>query len=82
MPKIGKKEMPYEEQPDFQGQNPATQEANKLGQELKYIPLESVGSEYPISNAMERSETYQLGGQVKLPTSPSIAPYEKGGKVK
>ena len=84
MPKIGNKEMPYEEQPNFPGQNPAVEEANKMGQELKYIPLEGVESEFPTSNAMERSENYQLGGSVKPPTAPSIAPtqqYKKGGKV-
>ena len=39
----------------------------------------------PMSNAMERSETYQLGGQVQPPTAPSMPPtpqYKKGGKVK
>ena len=39
----------------------------------------------PMSNAMERSETYQLGGMVQPPTAPSIQPqvpaYKKGGKV-
>ena len=42
-------------------------------------------NDIPETNAMERSETYQLGGIVKPPTSPSITPspsYEKGGKVK
>ena len=85
MPKIAGKDMPYQEQPGFKEQNPAVQEANKLGQELKYIPLESVESEFPTSNAMERSENYQLGGKVRPPTAPSIAPrpsYRKGGPVK
>ena len=48
----------------------------------------------PTSNAMERSESYQLGGAVQPPTSPSIQPptepglqppvpggYKEGGKV-
>ena len=80
MPKIGGKDMPYEKQPNFQGQSPAVQEANKMGQELKYIPLESI----PTANAMDRVENYQLGGQVRPPTAPSISPtpkYKKGGKV-
>ena len=41
--------------------------------------------EFPIANARDRIETYQLGGMVKPPTSPSITPkpsYRKGGKVK
>ena len=29
---------------------------------------------FPTANAMERSENYQLGGAVRPPTSPSIAP--------
>ena len=81
MPKIGGKDMPYEKQPNFQGQSPAVQEANKMGQELKAIPLESVEPEFPIEDAMFRSESYQLGGMVKPPTAPSIS-YKKGGKVK
>ena len=86
MPKIAGKDMPYQEQPGFQEQNPAVQEANKLGQELEYIPLESVEPEFPTEDAMFRSENYQLGGEVKPPTAPSIQPqapaYKKGGKVK
>ena len=86
MPKIAGKQMPYEKQPNFQEQSPAVAEANKLGQELSYIPLEGVESEFPTSNAMERSEVYQLGGAVQPPTVPSIQPqapaYKKGGKVK
>ena len=37
----------------------------------------------PTSNAMDRSESYQLGGAVQPPTSPSIQPqgYKEGGKV-
>ncbi len=38
-----------------------------------------------ISNAMERTENYQLGGAVRPPTAPSIAPapqYKKGGFIK
>ena len=34
-----------------------------------------------ISNAMDRVENYQLGGQVKPPTAPSMPQYKKGGKV-
>ena len=50
---------------------------------LEYI--NETGELPPISNAMFRSENYQLGGQVRPPTAPSIAPtpqYKKGGKVK
>ena len=36
----------------------------------------------PTSDAMFRSENYQLGGQVRPPTAPSIPQYKKGGKVK
>ena len=85
MPKIGDKVMPYEEQASFPNQNPAVQEANKMGQELKSIPLESVEPEFPTVDAMERVENYQLGGAVQPPTAPSITPppqYKKGGKVK
>jgi len=31
---------------------------------------------------MFRSENYQLGGQVRPPTAPSMPQYKKGGKVK
>ena len=31
MPKIGGKNMPYEEQPNFQDQNTAVQESNEMG---------------------------------------------------
>ena len=84
MPKIGDKAMPYEEQASFPNQNPAVQEANKMGQELTSIPLESVEPEFPTSDASMRVENYQLGGAVQPPTAPSITPtpqYEKGGKV-
>ena len=36
----------------------------------------------PTSDAMFRSENYQLGGVVKPPTAPSMPQYKKGGKVK
>ena len=35
----------------------------------------------PMSNAMERSESYQLGGAVQPPTAPSMPQYKEGGKV-
>ena len=66
-------------------ENEAIKEANKMGQELKSIPLEGVEADFPIADARDRMETYQLGGQVKSPTTPSINPtpqYEKGGEVK
>ena len=81
MPKIGDKVMPYEEQVSFPNQNPAVQEANKMGQELKSIPLQSVEPEFPISDASMRVENYQLGGAVQPPTAPSMPQYKKGGKV-
>ena len=49
------------------------------------LPIEAEEGEFPTSNAMDRSESYQLGGQIQPPTAPSIAPtpqYKKGGKVK
>ena len=35
----------------------------------------------PMEDAMYRSENYQLGGQVRPPTAPSMPQYKKGGKV-
>ena len=64
--------------------NEAVLEAAAMGQELESIPLSSIEPDYPISDASERSETYQLGGAVRPPTAPSIAStpqYKKGGKV-
>ena len=57
-------------------------EAAQMGQELESIPLQRIEPEFPIENAPDRIETYQLGGAVKPPTAPSIASYKKGGKVK
>ena len=37
---------------------------------------------FPIEDAMDRVENYQLGGQVQPPTAPSMPQYKKGGKVK
>ena len=59
--------------------------ASTMGQELESISLKSTEPDYPIADAMERSETYQLGGAVKPPTAPSMTPtpqYGKGGPVK
>ena len=67
--------------PNFPIENPAIAEANEMGQELKAIPLEGVEPEFPTSDAMFRSESYQLGGEVRPPTAPSISAYKKGGKV-
>ena len=69
--------------PNFPMENPAVEDANKMGQELKSIPLGGIEPDFPMSNAMERSENYQLGGAVRPPTAPSIQPpqYKKGGKV-
>ena len=82
MPNIAGKQKPYDKQPDFQDQSSSVVEANKLGQELEYIPLENIEPEFPTEDAMLRSETYQLGGMVRPPTAPSIPAYKKGGKVK
>ena len=35
----------------------------------------------PMSDAKDRVETYQLGGQVRPPTAPSMPAYKPGGKV-
>tara|TARA_Y100000310_G_scaffold326316_1_gene391073 strand:+ start:361 stop:792 length:432 start_codon:yes stop_codon:yes gene_type:complete len=59
-------------------------EAAQMGQELESIPLGGIESDFPISNAQERGETYQLGGAVQPPTAPSMPPapqYKEGGKV-
>jgi len=74
-----------EVEPNFPIENPAIEEANKMGQELESISLESIEPEFPTSDAMFRSENYQLGGEVRPLTAPSIQPqapaYKKGGKV-
>ena len=47
--------------------------------------LKGAEPDFPMSNAMDRSQTYQLGGAVRPPGAPSISPtpqYKKGGKVK
>ena len=80
-----KKQKKYQEGGEVPMENEAIKDANKMGQELKEIPLESIEPEFPITNAPDRMETYQLGGAVRPPTAPSIAPaprYKKGGKVK
>ena len=62
----------------------AALDAAAMGQELESIPLQRIEPEFPISDATERSENYQLGGSVRPPTAPSITPtpqYKKGGKV-
>ena len=79
-----KKQKKYQEGGEVPMENEAIKEANKMGQELKSIPLEGVEADFPIADARDRMETYQLGGQVKSPTTPSIKPtpqHEKGGKV-
>jgi len=70
-----------EVEPNFPIENPAIEEANKMGQELESIPLGGVEPEFPTSNAADRIENYQLGGAVRPPTAPSISAYKKGGKV-
>ena len=65
-------------QPNFPMENPLDMAANKMGQELKDISLESI----PTSDATLRSENFQLGGVVTSPTTPSLAKYKEGGKVR
>ena len=56
-------------------------DAAEMGQELKSISLEEIEPEFPIADARDRMETYQLGGAVRPPTAPSITQYKKGRKV-
>ena len=80
-----KKQKKYQVGGEVAGDAEVALEAAQMGQELESIPLGGIEPDFPMSNAMERSETYQLGGQVKPPTAPSITPtpqYKKGGKVK
>ena len=68
---------------------PYTEEGEGLVKDVEAdVEANETGELPPISNAMERSENYQLGGQVQPPTAPSITPtapsmpqYKKGGKV-
>ena len=60
----------------YQGEDPAVAEAS-IAENIEEEGL-------PTADAMLRSENYQLGGQVRPPTAPSITPmpqYKKGGKV-
>ena len=47
----------------------------------KYPDESQEEADIRISNAMDRVESYQLGGMVKPPTEPSIKAYKKGGKA-
>ena len=91
--KIKKYQVGGEVTPNFPMENEAITDANRMGQELKEISLENIEPEFPTTDAMYRSENYQLGGPVRPPMSPSISPnmpsispnmprYKKGGKVK
>ena len=42
----------------------AVLEAAQMGQELESIPLGGVEPDFPTSNAMDRTQTYQFGGAV------------------
>ena len=89
-----KKQKKYQVGGEVAGDAEVALEAAQMGQELESIPLESIepelpiegfNQEFPIADARDRNETYQLGGMVKNPTAPSITPspqYKKGGKVK
>ena len=59
MPKVGGRDFSYSKE----GMEAAKKYAEEIGQEV----------EMPMSNAMERSETYAMGGLVDE--------YKKGGKV-
>ena len=61
---------------------PYTEEGEELVEDVE-ADVEAIGGEviYPTLNAMERSESYQLGGPVRPPTAPSMPQYKKGGKV-
>ena len=61
---------------------PYTKEGEELVKDVE-ADVEAIGGDvfYPTSDAMLRSESYQLGGQVRPPTSPSMPQYKKGGKV-
>ena len=67
----GGQDIPYptEEPSLVKSENPAILEANKMGQELEYIPLNTIGK-VPEVNAMDRSQTI-----------PDTEEYNKGGKV-
>jgi|7_EtaG_2_1085326.scaffolds.fasta_scaffold05678_4 hypothetical protein len=62
--------------PNFPQENPAIAEANKMGQELKSIPLENMESELPTANAMERSKVSPIGKEV------GTGVYKEGGFIK
>ena len=60
------------------------QEGVLVQEALETIGEQGEQSEFPTTNAMERSESYQLGGAVQPPRAGSITPtpqYDKGGKV-
>ena len=65
----------YEEggnvEPNFPMENDAISDANKMGQELREISLENV----PMSNAQDRIQTMEMGGEV------GTGVYAEGGKV-
>jgi hypothetical protein len=58
--------------PNFTQQNPAMRDANRMGQELKALPLEDI----PTSDAMQRKKTSPMGAEV------GTGMYKGGGKVK
>tara|TARA_Y100000310_G_scaffold152669_1_gene152138 strand:- start:15 stop:386 length:372 start_codon:yes stop_codon:yes gene_type:complete len=64
------------------GRPPKKLKKYQVGGEVEAI-LEAalMGEDFPMTNAMERSQTYQLGGPVRPPTAPSMPQYKKGGKV-
>ena len=69
----------YQEGGKVLGQE-AVMEAAKMGQDLKSIgnelSLENMPMDVPTSDAMQRSQTYQMGGEV------GKGIYKEGGKVR
>ena len=77
---------PLKKQKKYQegGEVEAILEATQMGQVPLAGSVEGIEPEFPTTNAPDRMETYQLGGQIQPPTAPSITPtpqYKKGGKV-
>ena len=77
----------------FSSKNPESIIAERAMEAIDEMNMqEGMQDAIPTSNAMERSESYQLGGAVQSPTAPSIQPptdsgiedvegYKEGGKV-
>ena len=79
----GGQDIPYptEEPSLVKSENPAILEANKMGQELEYIPLNTIGK-VPEINAMDRSQQIYEGDEAYGGGMVNQPMYKKGGKVK